>query len=358
MPQDLTDNILRYLTVAHTSEFRQSPVSVIDHWVGDENLLWRVNAGSPDQSSTDAVVKLFLDAGQARSRRQFDGMHFAAQHSLCPDPLWVDRYPEGLARQLLVYPWIEGEPIDPTDLGALEALASGVAMLHRADVTLVRRFSPRPLNLDYFWRIEQGSMNQILAWLPESLPIVTAYRRLAAASRELVESALPHVGETPPTPVHGDLRLAHALLPCGQAVLLDWELFGLGDPALDCARFLQLEAHTLTLEQQAAWREAYRTQSDQPGIGLRLDIYERLLSFNAVTYLLVGLEQNMQTTSADELAEVLPYLRQTLAAAWLKAADKLTHALEQPPEHFLEPFFTWLHQLLQMQPSSGVKSAP
>lgn len=348
MSQDLTDNILRYLTQAPTSEFRQAQVAVIDQWEGEENLLWRVRMSRPDTTSAgatplDAVVKLFLDAGQARSRRQFDGMHFAAARGLCLQPIWVDRYPEGLARQILVYPWAEGEAVDPTDPAALDALATSVATLHSADVETIRRFSPRPLNLDYYWRIEQGSISQILAWLPQDLAIVAAYRQLADAAAQLVEAALPHVGQTPPAPVHGDLRLAHALLHRGQAMLLDWELFGLGDPALDCARFLQVEAQTLTPAQQMAWRDAYLAQSAHPAMGLRLGLYERLLAFDAVTYLLVGLEQHVQITPAQELADALPFLHQTLAAAWLSAADKLALALDQPPEHFLQPFFAWLN---------------
>ncbi len=42
----------------------------------------------------------------------------------------------------------------------------------------------------------------------------------------------------PPAPVHGDLRLDNVLSSDGGVVLLDWEMFGLGDPALEVARFL------------------------------------------------------------------------------------------------------------------------
>ncbi len=362
MPQELTDGILRYLTDAPTSEFRQANLTVLDQWQGDENLLWRVRAQGIDPhagymevesavhaanavtrgAEVDAVVKFYLDTGQARSRRQFDGMQLAAPLGLAPAPLWVDRIPEGLARPVLIYHWAEGDALDPADPSTLDALAASVATLHRADVQALRRFSPRPVNLDFYWRLERGSIQRTRAWLPEHLAIAAAFGQLADTATQLVETALPHFGQTPPAPVHGDLRLDHALLHRGQAMLLDWEMFGIGDPALDCARFLHFETQSLTTAQQDAWRDAYLMQSDEPAMGLRLGLYERLLAFSAVTYLLVGLEENVRDTSPEEWNEAEPFLQQTLAAAWGMAAVKLGISLDVDPDSLIAPFFAWL----------------
>src|SRR3954471_3842511 len=102
MPVDLTGPVHESLTTAPSSLFVQQPVEILAHWQGDANLLWRVGAGEQQ-----AGVKVFLDAGQARSRRQFDAQQLLAPVGLAPEPLWVDRYPQGLSRQLIVYRWCD-----------------------------------------------------------------------------------------------------------------------------------------------------------------------------------------------------------------------------------------------------------
>ncbi len=102
---DLTQAVHTYLTTAPTSQFVGAEVEIRSHWQGADNLLWHVVA-----PRGEAVLKLFLDAGQARSRRQFDGQQLFGPLGLAPQPLWVDRYPEGLSRQVLVYRWVNGDP--------------------------------------------------------------------------------------------------------------------------------------------------------------------------------------------------------------------------------------------------------
>ncbi|MEZ4584701.1 MAG: phosphotransferase, partial [Caldilineaceae bacterium] len=159
----LTTAIQTYLTDAATSEFRGLEVTVVDHWEGRDNLLWRVEAGAQN-AAQDAVIKLFLDAGQVRSRRQYDGQQLFAPVGIAPQPLWYDRYPDGLSRQIMVYRWAQGATPDPDDAGQLTELARAVAALHDGDPTAVRRFSPNPVNLDYLWRLLAGSTQQNVAW--------------------------------------------------------------------------------------------------------------------------------------------------------------------------------------------------
>src|SRR5690606_36773886 len=129
------------LTTAPTSEFVQQPVEMVAHWVGDENLLWRVAC-----RGREAVVKRFLDAGQVSSRRQFDAQTLVAPFGLAPAPLWQDRIPERLTRRVLVYDWCEGAALTADENLADQALA--VAQVHRSDPSELRRFSPHPFNLD------------------------------------------------------------------------------------------------------------------------------------------------------------------------------------------------------------------
>ena len=176
---DITSSIHTYLTTAPSSHFLNREVQILGHWAGHDNLLWRLTCGG-----REAVLKLYLDAGQARSRRQYDGQQIFAPFGLAPRPIWTDRYPEGLSRQVLIYEWLPGEALDPANPGQMAALARSVAQVHGRDPSEVRRFSPNPIHLDYLWRILRGSIAPIQVWLVQkqegwvSEPAIAAVARL------------------------------------------------------------------------------------------------------------------------------------------------------------------------------------
>lgn len=311
---DITAAVHAYLTGANGSAFNGAPVEMVAAWEGDDNLLWRVQS-----RGQDAVVKLYLDAGQARSRRQYDGHTLMTPLGLAPAPLWVDRYPEGLARQVLVYRWAARAPLAGDDDAGLRALAEAVAQIHDAPTDAIRRFSPHPFNLDTFWRIEAAGLASILAWMPGDLAIHKGFQELVGAAAALVDAAQAHGLAMPPTAVHGDLRLAHAVQDRGQLSLVDWEMFGLGDPALDVARFLHREQVVLGQTVAERWLDAYLAASHQPERAAPVATYRALLPLADAAYLLNGLHTHSLNSPAPALVDALPDLAAALTAA-LKAA--------------------------------------
>lgn len=315
----ITDDVHTYLTQAPTSEFVQQSVEILHAWEGSDNLLWRVRTDST-AGNIDAVLKLYLDAGQARSRRQFDGHRTFAPLGIAPRPLWYDRHPAGLARQVLVYEWAPGDPLDAADPAALAALAQSIATVHSADPEEVGRFSPHPINLDYWWRVQTGSVAPIKTWLTEQevSELQQTFDALVSANTRLVQAALPLWQSAPPTAVHGDLKLENCLNQFGSAVLLDWEMFGLGDPALEVATFLYLHRTTIDEALRDAWLEHYLAACALPGIDQRVAVYGRLLPFHSLCYLLDGL----RTLPPDlpQRAETLAFLQETVTATLQEAA--------------------------------------
>lgn len=342
---ELTTAIHTYLTTAPTSNFLQRPVDILDHWEGSNNLLWRVNC-----VGQEAVVKLYLDAGQARGRRQFDGQQLFSPLGLAPQPLWFDRYPAGLSRQVLVYRWAPGELLNPDDAAQLLALAQSVAQVHNHPLTDVRRFCPNPVNLDYFWKVWQGGLPALHQWLglQGATPLQTLLAQLAAAADVLVHAALPLWAGTPATPVHGDLKLENCLHSFGAAVLLDWEMFGLGDPAYEVATFLNLSNQALDVEQQADWLQNYLALVEQPGLAARIAVYRRILPLQAVSFLLDGLRQH---AGADLvlIRQNQEFLVATLVAAIQQCAD----ALQYPIGDVTTPVHELLTRLAQQPAEAG-----
>lgn len=340
---ELTTAIHTYLTTAPTSNFLQRDVDMLDHWEGSNNLLWRVESGGQE-----AVIKLYLDAGQARGRRQFDGQQLFSPFGVAPQPLWFDRYPAGLSRQVLIYRWAPGDLLAVNDAAQLSVLAQSVAQVHRHPVSDVRRFCPHPVNLDYFWRVLQGGMPTLQRWLGEqgATALQVVLTRLVDATGALVQAALPLWANTPPTPVHGDLKLENCLHSFGVAVLLDWEMFGLGDPAYEVANFLTLSNQMVTAEQQTDWLQRYLDSVDQPGLDARIAVYRRLLPLQAVAYLLDGLRQHageaailVQQNGAFLAATLVAAIQQSAAALQLDLGDTtppveslLAHLAQQPAE--------------------------
>ena len=298
---DWTQAIHDYLTGAASSRFRNQDVAVVDHWQGRDNLLWRVRTGG----GRDAVVKMFTDAGQARSRRQFSGHEQFSAAGLAPQPLWYDRYPHGLPRQLLVYRWAAGDPVQLSLPQHRNALAETVAQVHRADPGAVQRFSPHPFNLLTFWQIWQAGEAPLRAWV-EQCPAPLLAEILAmlwSAAHRTLDAALQQLGETPPTPVHGELTARNALFDKDRVMLVDWEFFGLGDPAQEVARFLFFAGTDWAKSGRETWWDCYGPCPADPRLPDRAELYLRLFHFQAVTFLLDGVRQGeMQDSAAEDLA--------------------------------------------------------
>lgn len=337
MHAELADKIADYLYSAPASEFQGNPIGVLDGQQGRDNLIWRVRSGREgDPDAVEAAVKLFLDAGQARGRRQFDGQSTFAPYQIAPQPLWFDRYPHGLSRQVLVYRWAQGQPLDTIEPGRVSQLAASlattIATVHSAPAEDVRRFCPHPVNLDFFWRIEGDAYRQALGHLGkmQTPKLGELLEDLQVPIEQEIAAALPLWSAAAPTAVHGDLLPENCLVdPRGPILLLDWEMYGLGDPALDVARLLfhlqgSTESATLDLLTQS-----YLAQIEDETRHLRIDLYRKLLGIQALSYLLNGigyaLEQVQAATHVDAeasaIVQSLPLIADSLAALLAQAAN-------------------------------------
>jgi hypothetical protein len=312
------EEILTYLTESPASGFAGMPVEILDHWQGSANLLWRVNAGRQD-----AVLKFFLDAGQVRSRRQYDGQALFAPYGLAPQPLWLDRIPETLPRSVLVYRWAEGESFDAGDGYQWQSLAQAVAQVHTAAVDDMQRFSPHPVNLSYFWSVLGPSLPPLQNWLAAQglVQLADILSRLHTSGQGAVDSVLP-LWDQAQVAVHGDLRLENFLNSFGTVVLLDWEMFGLGDPALETARFLHEQRTAVSPELLDDWLGTYLDVLSDPVAHVRIDVYRRrLLPLQDAAFLLSGgMKLTAEERRSQELQDNVEFLAATAQRALAEAA--------------------------------------
>jgi aminoglycoside phosphotransferase (APT) family kinase protein len=312
------EEILAYLREAPTSGFAGQPVTIVDQWQGSANLLWRVEA-----REQEAVLKFYLDAGQVRSRRQYDGHALFAPYGLAPQPLWLDRIPETLPRSVLVYRWQDGDLFDTADRSQWQRLAESLARVHSAPVDDMQRFSPHPVNLGYFWSVLGPSLLPLQAWLGAQRLVRLADLTgvLHDSAQQVVDAALPLWGAAPAA-VHGDLRPENLLHSFGAVVLLDWELFGLGDPALEVARFLREQRYTVAAEVLDDWLDAYLDGVGDGRAQTRIEVYRRrLLPLQDAAYLLSGgMKLSAEDRQSEELRANADFLATTLHQALAQAA--------------------------------------
>lgn len=325
-----TQAVLDYLTGSVSSRLRGQEATVTDQWKGRDNLLWRVRCGD----GSDIVVKMFTDAGQARCRRQFSGQAQFAGAGLAPEPLWYDRYPHGLPSQILVYRWTEGEPLSLAEPQHCMAHADALARIHGAEPDELQRFSPHPFNLLTFWQIWQAGEVPLREWMSSAAaPLLTEHvAMLWTAAHSVMETALPLLGETVPAPVHGDPGAENALFDKGKGLLVDWEYFGLGDPAQEVARLFFYEDSGWSGGGNSIWQEHYGPFQSEQGFAERVDIYFRLLNFQAVTYLLDGIRQGAAPDSPEADSEAIQTQYRAFVAEILEVALRRSLALwELPP---------------------------
>lgn len=317
-----TQDIVTYLREGERSAVAGQPITIVDRWQGRDNLLWRFQS-----NGADAVLKLFMEAGQVRADRQFSGQDRFAVYGLAPRPRWQDRQPDPVPRPVLVYDWIEGDPFDASDPSHWDAMADAVARIHSEDPGEHMRFSPHPVNLDYYQRVWQGSRQPLDDWFlaRRASSLREWVSQLWGEADQILAAALPIFGETMPTLVHGDVTVDHLCLHRGQILLFDWELFGLGDPAQEAARILFYNQQSMDETVQARWLERYLIQMDDPSLPTRVDIYRRILPFQSLTFLLNGIQREISNDPAQlaDLEESRPFLVETMATALVHAAGSL-----------------------------------
>jgi len=119
------------------------------------------------------------------------------------------------------------DPVDPSLTAALHDTASGLAALHACDV---HGGPTRDVSA------ELAGLRRLLARVAPSLPSGTA-EAADALLAGLAHGAERHDAKAP-GPVHGAFRPAQVLMDGGRASFIDFDGFGVGEPALDVGRFV------------------------------------------------------------------------------------------------------------------------
>ena len=300
--QSLSDAVLAYLTGPSALEIVEAEITSIEELPGDHNTLWRIQT-----SRQDFVLKMFLDAGQARGRRQFTNQESAAQIGMAPLPIAFDRYPEGLSHQVMLYEWCSGSPMDPDLAEDRMNLASALAAAHARKPIEQTRLSPHPVNQHYQWSLIQGSKRLVEEGIARggASSLSDLVLEVLARAEALVQPVLDKNELTPPSLVHGDLQAAHCLKKDGQMQLLDWEMGGLGDPAREICHIFTHLLPGISPREKSDWLSLYGERTEDPALAQRICTYEVLLPVASLLELLLLPATAQEAVAAAEECQLL-----------------------------------------------------
>jgi aminoglycoside phosphotransferase (APT) family kinase protein len=223
-------------------------------------------AGERGGQTRSVVAKGYPDDSGARTFDTMQMLHAALSRRSdgtlrVPQAHWYDA-----ARRCLVQEFACGERFDALRGGAgfaaaLELAGRALAELHRLEVAagaakgmaeqVAELMRPHPLELG--------------ARLPHlRARIETLLARLCAAVPADVAAV----------PLHRDFHLRQLFLDGRQVWVLDWDLFGCGDPALDVGNFdMSLELKDVAASDRAAFLAGYVAVRPDPGVLARVGVY-------------------------------------------------------------------------------------
>ncbi len=295
--EEVADEIRMYAQTSPVSTLAGRDVVVRGELQGSDNLLWRLSASGGNDAPDEVVLKMYMDAGWVRGKREHEAQQLFAPLGLAPQPLWFDRDPELLPRQAVGYTWVEGAPVDMADRTIRRAMAEAIARVHATDPAAMPRFSPNPMGIETFWTLLRDNAGTVRSHLDDEPELAWPLNELLQAATAFVEQSLPLWHGAAPTPVHGELSPENTLVVPGGICFVDWELAGLGDPALEIARFIQ--GHLAGEEVQREWLADYLSYFDTPGMAERIAVYRRLLPIEWLCLLLDGLEEALRTYGTE-----------------------------------------------------------
>lgn len=259
---------------------------------GMNNALYRVDHGEQAYA-----VKLCVPDERRRAQREYAALHWLERAGLdiAPRPLGLEMSGAILPYPVVVYAWVDGEPLSAARLDGglaatqLAALLESVQQMHgvplQAEAGLPEAWFHWLDRRPYLEELH-GFLRQYRQWLYASPGGgQTLYARLerivaaceqalgaspAAIDRDSVPLRLCHVDPNPANAIWGQ---------DGRVRWVDWEYSGWGDPALDLAEFRWHEAFSFLSPEQAAWMRAnYRPPAGDGGFDERLQLWDALLA--------------------------------------------------------------------------------
>lgn len=228
------EQLFAYLRQRQTPNLSDS-MRVDSRFAGDAEQVWHVTSGA-----RRVVVKWYAASAGARAKREAAGLRLAGGLGMAPALLFADLDGEALGGPVLAYEDLDGERLggaaltDADTRGWLFLLLT----LHHLSPDSVAGSSSMSLNITTWWQrnLPAWEACKTLYSGAQYRPLMEALTRLHAIAGVRVGTHAELWQRIPRRPCHGNPVPAHVLRTDGRLVLVEWDGFGLGDPAMEVGR--------------------------------------------------------------------------------------------------------------------------
>jgi aminoglycoside phosphotransferase (APT) family kinase protein len=268
------------------------------------------------------VFRINMDPASAtKSALEFDSLRALAGLRIAPEAFYLDESKVPFGETSLVVKYLEGKPLSELEEGKISAesaaeLAHVVAVVHSIDEKkLAIQLPVRGLSYEsWFARIRKDiayvgrnrKSRSLKSGFDKSLR--DSFDRLQETS---VKSAPPNVS----APGHGDICAQNVIVDDDGAMrLIDWENFGLWDPAAEIAMVFEAFGLDFPVDRELEFLSAYTSLRQDQTLRERLNVFRPIVRFEQLTwgirhvFEIANEEMNKAFVEATKMSEHLAFV--------------------------------------------------
>jgi len=268
------------------------------------------------------VFRINMDSASAtKSASEFNSLRALAGLRIAPEAFHLDESRVPFGETSLVVKYLEGKPLSELEEGRISVesavkLAHLAAVVHSIDekklaIQLPVRglsyeswFARMRRDIDY---VEQNRKSRSLKSGFDRM-LRDSFSRLQKAS---VKSAPPNVS----APGHGDICAQNVIVNDDGAMrLIDWENFGLWDPAAEIAMVFEAFGLAFPADRELEFLSAYTSLRQDQTLRERLNVFRAIVRFEQLTwgirhvFEIVNGEMNKAFTEATKMSEHVAFV--------------------------------------------------
>jgi hypothetical protein len=276
------------------------------------------------------IVKAYTLTGAEHARREIAGMRLVDEINLAPELLVAEREGGPLGGGVVVYRAPAGATWEGRSLGdeEVERWLFLLLTLHHLSVygaTIVSALSKDPTA---WWRRTQPAWEACLtAYTARAIqPLMRALTRLHAIVGARIQARRDLWDAVPRRLTHGDPLPAHIVRERERTLLIEWEGFGLADPAMEIGRaavLARLAGEITEAQCERFLREYCDSAADlnDATLGERLEVFASILPLGFVFHELQRLAEmemgaNERAYTLQRIAVALTLLERGLGATF------------------------------------------
>lgn len=257
--------------------------------LGEAHLNFLVQAGG-----RKFIFRVNMDqSSRGKSRKEFEMLNLLGDYKVAPRTFYLDESREVFDETLLIVEYVDGRPLSAVETKTVPAdavakLAELLARVHSLDLGKSLDLLPRRgVSYGNWVRVNRRNVDYVRRRGSERLYGDDLLDRvLDDGLSKIVSIAKQAKYPNAVTPAHGDVCAQNVLVDqaSGDLRLIDWESFGLWDPAAEIALVLEGFGLDLLSSQQEEFLRRYRSLRKDDTLLDRLDVFRPLVRFEQLTW--------------------------------------------------------------------------